>query len=84
MTDFLNKINDVKIIQEDAILVAMDVRSLYGNIKHNEEFLALEEHLNKRITRNFPTKEITLIQHILTLNNLDLTVDTSYKEKDTP
>ena len=31
-TDFLNKIEDIKMIPENAILVTMDVKSLYTNI----------------------------------------------------
>ena len=66
MTDFLSKIN-IKTIQ-DAILITMNVRSLYSNIKYNEGLLALSEHLNKRITKPPPTEVIILMQHILTLN----------------
>ena len=43
-TDFLKKINDIKIISQDAILVTIDVNSLHSNIKHNEGILALEEY----------------------------------------
>ena len=71
-TDLLNKINYIKIIPQDAILVTMDVRSLYSNIKHNEGLSALGEYLNKRTTKNPPTEVITtLMQHILTLNNFN-------------
>ena len=44
MIDFPNKINDLKTIPKDAILVTIDVRSVYSNIKHNKGFLTLEEH----------------------------------------
>ena len=71
-TDFLNKINNTTTIPQEAILVTMDVRSLYSNIKHDEGLSALDEHLNKRTTKNPPTEVIlTLMKHILTLNNFN-------------
>ena len=34
-----------------AVLVTMNFRSIYSNIKHNERRLAMKEDFNKRITK---------------------------------
>ena len=48
-TDFINKIKHLKNIPDTALLVTMDVKSLYTNIKHNEGILALKIALNNRV-----------------------------------
>ena len=45
-TDFLNSINNIDNLPEDAILVTMDVVSLYSNIPHDEGLKALDRFLN--------------------------------------
>ena len=71
-TDFLNKIKSLERIPQDAILVTLDVRSLYSNIKHDEGLSALKECLDTRTINNPPTTVVTtLMNHILTLNNFN-------------
>ena len=79
ITGLLNKINDIKTIPEDAILVTMDIRSLNFKIlkftdltsivtTQNERHLALVKHPNK----NFPIEVITTImQNRLRFNNFN-------------
>ena len=49
-TDLINKIKHIKRIPRNAILVTMDVRSLYSNIKHNDGIAALKECIDKRVS----------------------------------
>ena len=71
-TDFLQKIKSLERIPQDAILVTLDVRSLYSNIKHDEGLSALKECLDTRTINNPPTTVVTtLMNHILTLNNFN-------------
>ena len=72
-TNFLNKIKNLETLPHNAILVTLDVRSLYSNIKHNEGLNSLQESLDNRIDKTAPTKVlITLMNHVLTLNNFNL------------
>ena len=57
-TDFINKINDIKTMPQNAILVTMNARSLHCNIKHNKGLLVWGKHLNKGIVKNSPTEVI--------------------------
>ena len=69
-TDLLNKIKDLGELPKNSILVTMDVRSLYTNIKHEDGISALKKSLDRRVNKEPPTEVITtLITHILTLNN---------------
>ena len=71
-TDFLNKIKNLETLPHNAMLVTLDVRSLYSNIKHNEGLNSLQESLDNRIDKTPPTKVlITLMNHVLTLNNFN-------------
>ena len=51
--DFLAKLNDIKSLPNNAILITMDVASLYINIDHNEGandcYTMLEKRKNKKI-----------------------------------
>ena len=71
-TDLINKIKHIKRLPHNAILVTMDVRSLYSNIKHHDGISALKKCLDNRISKEPPTEVlITLMNHILTLNNFN-------------
>ena len=71
-TDLINKIKHIKRIPHNAILVTMDVRSLYSNIKQHDGISALKKCLDNRISKDPPTEVlITLMNHILTLNNFN-------------
>ena len=69
-TDFINKITQVKNIPDDAILVSMDVRSLYTNIPNDEGVNAVKEALDKEPNKQpLSTKRNTnKIQLITTYN----------------
>ena len=69
-TEFLNKISNLHTtIPPGAILVTMDVKSLYTNIKHNEGLAALKMCLDNS-TNTYPSTDVilTLMNLILTLN----------------
>ena len=51
-TDLINKIKQIKRIPHNAILVTMDVRSLYSNIKHIDGISVLKECLNNRVSKH--------------------------------
>ena len=68
-TDLLNKIKNIGRIPENALLVTLDVRSLYTNICHEEGLLALKNALNKRANKEPATDALlTMMRHVLTLN----------------
>ena len=47
-TDFLNKLQKIKHLPTETLLVTLDVRSLYTNIPHNESIEAFRAALNTR------------------------------------
>ena len=61
---------------QDAVLVTMDVRSLYINTKHNKGFSALREYHNKGITKNPHNSNNNTSAIHINIKQL-LTVDTS-------
>ena len=66
-THFLRRINTMKKIPDNSILVTMDVRSLYTNIPNKEGIEAVETILKRR---NIGTRIIsTFLRLVLTLNN---------------
>ena len=71
-TDFLNKLEKIPEIPDEAILVTMDVRSLYTNVPNDEGVEAVKSYLRKR---NRPGDGVlakiisTFLTLILTLNN---------------
>ena len=68
-TDLLNKIRNIGRVPENALLVTLDVRSLYTNICHEEGLLALKNALNKRTNKEPATDALlTMMRHVLTLN----------------
>ena len=68
-TDLLHKIKDIGKIPDNALLVTMDVRSLYTNISHEEGLSALKNSLNTRSNKEPATEVLlTLMRHVLTLN----------------
>ena len=70
--DFINKLQNIKYVPHNAILATLDVKSLYSNIKHNEDLLALEQCLDNRTHKEPSSKVITtLMHHILTLQNFN-------------
>ena len=68
-TDLLHKIKNIGKIPNNALLVTMDVRSLYTNISHEEGLLSLKNALNTRPNKEPATEVLlTLMRHVLTLN----------------
>ena len=69
-TDLLNKMKNIGKIPANAILVTMDVKSLYSNIRHEDGLSALRNSLNNRTIKSPDTTVlITLMDHILNLNS---------------
>ena len=69
-TDFLLKLDALGPLPSGALLVTLDVTSLYTNTPHNEGIQACEEVLNTRLTQEPPTGDLVqLIRFILTRNN---------------
>ena len=63
--DFLMKLNDIKSLPENSILVTMDVASLYTNIDHEEGaeacYQAMENRKNAKIPSSLLKKLILLV-----------------------
>ena len=69
-TDFLNKLAIFNRLPDNALLVTLDVTSLYTNIPHNEGIDACRYFLQKRTNKHIPTETICdLIRIILTMND---------------
>ena len=69
-TDFLQKLDKVKNIPNDCLLVTLDVKSLYTNIPNNEGIKAVREAYDNHPNKTVATKVIiTFLSLILTLNN---------------
>ena len=67
-SDFSNRIIETKYINKDAIIVTLDVRSLYTNIPNHERIGTVKSALNS-ISRKPIAKSIKFLFLILTLNN---------------
>ncbi len=72
-TDFLNKLNELENIPDNALLVTLDVESLYTNIPHNYGIEAAKATLNKARPHSGlkPSNDslLTLLKLVLTKNN---------------
>ena len=69
-TDFLKKLDKVKNIPSNCLLVTLDVKSLYTNIPNNEGIKAVREAYDNHPNETVVTKVIiTFLSLILTLNN---------------
>ena len=67
-TDLLHKIKDIGKIPDNALLVTMDVRSLYINISDEEGLSALKNALDTRPNKDPATAVLlTPMRHVLTL-----------------
>ena len=66
----LNKLKDLDVLPANAILVTLDVPSLYTNIPTNEGIDTCRMFLDKRTDKSVPTESICdLMRIILTMNN---------------
>ena len=71
-THFLNKLDQLGHLPTNAILVTLDVSSLYTNIPHNEGIDACRHYLNTRDQSTSTVRTETLcdlIRMILTMNS---------------
>ena len=69
-THLLNKLKDLDVLPANAILVTLDVSSLYTNIPTNEGIDACRKFLDQRTDKSVPTESICdLMRMILTMNN---------------
>ena len=69
-THFLLKLQELGTLPSNAILVTLDVSSLYTNIPHKEGIEACRHFLNTRSHKSLPTERICdLIRMILGMNN---------------
>ena len=72
-THFLLKLQELGPLPDNALLVTLDVSSLYTNIPHNEGIEACRHFLNYRPDKSLPTEHICdLIRMILTMNNFSV------------
>ena len=70
-TDFLKKQEALGPIPSDALLVSMDVTSLYTNIPHSDGIKACEEAWDERDIKDPPTQTLVkLLTLVLKCNNL--------------
>ena len=70
-THFLLKLQELGSLPDNAILVSLDVSSLYTNIPHKEGIDACSHYLNARHHKLVPTESLCdLIRMILGMNNL--------------
>ncbi|XP_033095473.1 uncharacterized protein LOC117100033 [Anneissia japonica] len=67
-THFLRKINELKELKTDAMLVTLDVSSLYTNIPHNEGIVACRNFLTRHNTGHNIDNICTIINYILKHN----------------
>ena len=70
-TGFINKLQELGPLPENAILATRDVRSLRTNISNEDGVIALKEALDNRYSYE-PQSElmIKLVNHVLTLKNI--------------
>ena len=71
-TDFLKKHEALGPILSDALLVSLDVTSLYTNIPHSDGIKACEEAWDKRDLKDPPTQTLAkLLTLVLQCNNFE-------------
>ena len=67
---FLRKVKATRNVPRDAILVTMDVGSLFTNIPHNEGINTVARALERRNNPTIPSRVIIkFLSHVLNLNN---------------
>ena len=63
-TDFLNKLSNLGNLPNNAILVTLDVSSLYTNIPHNQGIDACRHFLDTRPNKHIPTETLWHGSHL--------------------
>ena len=56
--DFLSKLNNLKKVPDNAILVTTDIFGLYPSIPHNEGLEVLVKQLNNFHEKSIPTEDL--------------------------
>ena len=69
INDFLNKLKDMGRFPEGAILVTIDIISLYPHIPHNEGLAAIWKILNTRTNPEIHTSDIVDLAELVLRNN---------------
>ena len=71
-TEFLKKQEALGPLPSDALLVSMDVTSLYTNIPHSDGIKACEESWDRRDIKDPPTQTLVkLLTLVLKCNNFE-------------
>ena len=84
-TDFINKLENIKDISKDSILVTLDVKPLYTRISIHECIEAVKETLNNQGNKPIATRVIIKFLYIiLTLNNFAFNGINYLQKKDSP
>ena len=78
--DFLNKLGNIKTFPKNAILVTMDVASLYTNIDHSEGAEACFEILEKRKNKKLTSSRLKRLIMIVLTSNIFRFGDQLYKQ----
>lgn len=68
-TDFLNKIDSLKNMQDGVFLCRMDVNSLYTNVPHTEGLEALKYFLDRRESSTPPTDFLVKMTELILKRN---------------
>ena len=70
ITNFINKLEEIKTVPKRAILVTVDVKSLYTNMPHNEGISTVARYLETDNTTTTSTRVILkFLSLVLNLNN---------------
>ena len=71
--DFLTKLNYIRHIPKETLLVALNIKSLYTNIPKNKGIKTVRDAYDKQPSKSVSTKVmVTFLNLILTLNNFIL------------
>ena len=68
--DFLVKLDNLKELPSNSILVTMDISSLYTNIDHEEGSHACFEHLERRKHKKVPSSVLKKLIHLVLSSNV--------------
>ena len=79
--DFLRKIESLPRLEENEILCTIDVVSLYPNIPHEEDLIAIRKALDERLDPTISTDSIVELAEIVLKNNVFEFNDRVLKQK---
>ena len=67
---FLERINNINTLPENAMLVTADVVGFYPSIPHEAGFIALKKALENRSVKKIPTENLIKMAEFVLKNNL--------------